>query len=439
MKYIIFLTSFLFLGCTAISQKKLINDATFIVRTVDINDEDFSDLQSLRQYIGDTRIAMLGESTHSDGTTLHARTRLTKFLHQEMGFDVVAIEAGFFDAFHCNTQLQDETISLRDAKDRLMRGGWDMAGGSAEIFGYMRKSWKTERPLHLAGFDRSRPPYGIKHYLTLLDDVFSEYPELKFSPKESTMMDTVINAIAGYLGNKYISKLTSKDYEKAGYLIYGLIEKIGEKNGWKKPNTLPDEKELLTLGLKSLYFDIQLAQLPAGGLAWNELRDKFMADRFTWLLEYLYPNKKIIVWAATGHLMKRNFEMEHTYAGYFNYQTKPLQMGDYLEHYGYDTYLIGFTNYDGQRGSIYSTDFEYHEEWTQVNDLTPAPEDTYEAIAHQYGHPYLFTDIKNQPKDSWLKGKIKTYIYQSEFEGELHRMFDGFFFIDKMEPIKYSK
>jgi len=188
MKYIIFLTSFLFFSCTAISQKNPIHDASFIVRTVDINDEDFSDLQSLRQFIGDTRIVMLGESTHSDGTTLHARTRLTKFLHQEMGFDVVAIEAGFFDALHCNLQLQNETVSLRDAKDHLMRGGWDMAGGSLEMFEYMRKSWKTDQPLHFAGFDKSRPPYGIEHYLTLLDEVFLEYPDLKFQKRPCKTM-----------------------------------------------------------------------------------------------------------------------------------------------------------------------------------------------------------------------------------------------------------
>jgi len=129
-----------------------------------------------------------------------------------------------------------------------------------------------------------------------------------------------------------------QDYDQASYLIYGLIEKISEKNGWKNPNTPLTQKELLPLYLKSLYLDIELGKLQGGGLGYNELRDKFMADRFTWLLEYLYPNKKIIVWAATGHMMKRNFEMEHSYAGYSNYQTRPLQMGDYLEHYGYDTY-----------------------------------------------------------------------------------------------------
>ena len=63
------------------------------IRSVDPSDTDFSDLAPLKSAIGDSRIVMLGEQTHGDGTTFLAKTRLIQFLHQEMGFDVIAFRS----------------------------------------------------------------------------------------------------------------------------------------------------------------------------------------------------------------------------------------------------------------------------------------------------------------------------------------------------------
>ena len=39
------------------------------IRSVAPDDDDFSDLQSLKQTFGTARIVMLGEQSHGDGTT----------------------------------------------------------------------------------------------------------------------------------------------------------------------------------------------------------------------------------------------------------------------------------------------------------------------------------------------------------------------------------
>jgi erythromycin esterase len=67
------------------------------LRTIDPNDEDFADLEPIRQAIGDNRIVMISEQSHGDGATFYPRTRLNKILHQKCEFDVLAFESGLYD------------------------------------------------------------------------------------------------------------------------------------------------------------------------------------------------------------------------------------------------------------------------------------------------------------------------------------------------------
>src|SRR2546430_1406283 len=67
------------------------------LHSVDPADVDFADLKPLRTTLKGVRVVLLGEQDHGDGTTLLAKTRLIRFLHEQMGFDVLAFESGFYD------------------------------------------------------------------------------------------------------------------------------------------------------------------------------------------------------------------------------------------------------------------------------------------------------------------------------------------------------
>jgi len=66
--------------------------ASFPIRSVDPVDDDFGDLMPLIDIIGSRRFVFMGETTHEDRGTFDAETRLIRFLHQKMGFDVISIE-----------------------------------------------------------------------------------------------------------------------------------------------------------------------------------------------------------------------------------------------------------------------------------------------------------------------------------------------------------
>ena len=67
----------------------ILKDYATAVRSIDPADTNFADLAGLRTAIGDARIVLLGEQTHGEGSTFQAKTRLVKFLHERMGFEVV--------------------------------------------------------------------------------------------------------------------------------------------------------------------------------------------------------------------------------------------------------------------------------------------------------------------------------------------------------------
>jgi len=53
---------------------------------------DFSDLEPIRQIVGDARIVALGEATHGTREFVQFNHRLTEFLVSNMGFSVFAVE-----------------------------------------------------------------------------------------------------------------------------------------------------------------------------------------------------------------------------------------------------------------------------------------------------------------------------------------------------------
>ncbi|HSR43254.1 MAG TPA: hypothetical protein VLL48_13795, partial [Longimicrobiales bacterium] len=63
---------------------------------------DPSDLAFLQDVIGDRRIVQLGESGHGVAEFNRAKVGLIKFLHREMGFDVVAFESSLFECWRGN-------------------------------------------------------------------------------------------------------------------------------------------------------------------------------------------------------------------------------------------------------------------------------------------------------------------------------------------------
>jgi len=113
---------------------------------------DPADLRPLMDAIGTARVVQLGEANHGDGATMEAKVRLIHFLHQEMGFDVLAWETGFFDCRGMDAGLRGSE-PVADVASRCLYRTWWQAAEIESFLEEVRASWQTPRPLRIVGFD----------------------------------------------------------------------------------------------------------------------------------------------------------------------------------------------------------------------------------------------------------------------------------------------
>jgi erythromycin esterase len=125
------------------------------IRSIDptIPDDDFADLKPLVAAVGRSRVVVLGEQSHGDGATFLAKGRLIKFLHQRMGFDVLAWEAGLFNCQEMDTAVRNSAASIDDAIRLGIYPIWGWRAQVRPVFEYARSVAGKGRPLEMIGFD----------------------------------------------------------------------------------------------------------------------------------------------------------------------------------------------------------------------------------------------------------------------------------------------
>jgi erythromycin esterase len=118
--------------------------------SIDIETADDTDLAFLKEYLGARRIVELGENTHGAAQYSRAKTRLIKYLHDQLGYDVLVWESSIF-----GTYLVDQDFDARTAQqaatDALV-ATWH-TDDVVELFAYLKSTRTTARPLRLAGMD----------------------------------------------------------------------------------------------------------------------------------------------------------------------------------------------------------------------------------------------------------------------------------------------
>lgn len=312
------------------------------IRSISPSDTDFHDLEPLRAAIGDARVVVLGEQSHGDGSTFLAKARLVAFLHQELGFEVLAFESGLYDCARAWDQIQGGAPA-RAAFAEGVLAIWSESAQVQPLVSYLAEQAAGPRPLELAGIDHLASSPRTRDVLAadleqFLLAIGSGWPARPDWPGLAATLTDLVDA-----RRREFAPITPDQ-------LAALLAQIEELRAEIDERAPPAQARAAALWRQVLRGVAVRAEM-----AWAERdrsrRDRQMADNLRWMAETYYPERKIIVWAATLHALRDGpginyLDMPGALRGW-------TSMGAFVHAaLGEQVYTIGFAAHSGRAGAV---------------------------------------------------------------------------------------
>lgn len=382
------------------------------LRTIEPNDTLFDDLEPLTSILANKKIVLLGEQSHGDGATFLAKARLIQFLHQRLGFDVLAMESGLFDCEYAGAMIRGG-FPVQQAIERSTFDIWTASKQFQPVIDYIEQTQHTGRPIRYSGFDlQITGTYGRDSLTVELQKFIAAtsvrpgrgsfalalFDTLKKKPNTfRTLADSVQDLFVQSLDTLRIIAGSSRSPEKQFWLqVLRNIETLARFT-WIVDWNKPDPRYL-------------------------NLRDQQMGENLLWLSRVRYPGKKIIVWGASSHISRNRHEIKARKHD----DTAMVPMGHRVWTEMRDSiYTLGFTAYEGRPG------VRRRNAW----DLAKAAAGSLEDILHHTGYTAAWLDFRNLPANHWLQETVRARPYgYATMLARWPKMMDGMLYIRTMTP-----
>ncbi len=413
--------------------KKWMNDHAYSLTSIEpepassqkIPSNKFEDLEMLKPILHDKRIVFLGESSHGVAQFNLVKTRLIQFLHQEMGYNVLAFESGLGDVMNAQGKI-DKQAAQQTMKDAIFGVWWTKE--TLPLFEYAKTTQATEKPLVLAGFDIQQQgaftngdwlqtPQLAKQFRDAEKQLaeWSSSKDLKGYQKEKTAIINVYKQVKSQVQQK--EKELQKVYPNELQIVKLMERTLADRI------RLADEYVELTI-----QSNIEMEQNKYDSfLKTMEWRDEAMMENLLWLAEEVYPTEKFIVWAHNDHIRKAQSDVMGS-----PYPVK--LMGERLpDIYKKYSYVLG----------LYMTSGETANNMGETMAVLPPIEGSIEDIVSSVNEPYTFIDLRNRQNErgnSWMFEPRLSYSWGVIQESLVPRdQYDGILLIDKVNKPTYVK
>ncbi|MCE4566149.1 erythromycin esterase family protein [Maribellus sp. CM-23] len=403
-----------FQGCK--NETDIILENTYPISSISPSDDNFADLIFLNNVLKNKQIVFLGEASHGDGATFQAKTRLVKFLHEELNYKVLAFEgATIFDMHYASAVIQ-QSDKPKTAELEFKKGLCNVWSYTNEFKAMADYVWNKKDSLNIIGIDNTFLNYYASFFPKFLDDAFDISSSTKFDFQRFL---TQHNAI---ITNKFKAVQDSTFNFNHFTQDVNTIKKLIEAS--KKGSV--EARTQIILELENLIS--YTYEMKAGLEASVPLRDERMAKNLSWYINNFFPNEKVIVWTANYH--------------------GATKIRDAIYEEGNDLYQ-GFTNFAEHVSNEFGNENVFSIAFTSSNgeynafskiDSVSAPETSWEfKIAQEIESNYAFIDFSRIREAPVGDKEFESIIlgHKPHF-GKWYKIFDGVIYVRNMKPTTYK-
>jgi erythromycin esterase-like protein len=379
-----------------------------------------SDYDALLERIGDRRFVLIGEASHGTHEFYRERGRITRRLVDELGFNAIAVEADWPDAYRVNRYVMgqsadvDANAALSDFK-RFPAWMWR----NRDVLDFVE--WlRARNDAHTSPSTKARF-YGLDLYslqasieavIAYLDRV--DPGEARRARERYSCFDHVGREGQAYgyalaferalpCENEVVAQLISLRDRSEAYL---------RRDGWVAEDELffAEQNARVVRDAEEYYQQMYRAEVSS----WN-LRDRHMAGTLDALVDHLdqrMPQPKVVVWEHNSHVGDARATAMA--------QRGELNVGQLArQRYRDDCVLVGLTTYAGRVTAASAWGGE-----SERKHVRPALPGSYEALLHETGGAQFWFDtsddrVRRVLHEARLERAIGV-IYRPETERQSH-------------------
>lgn len=316
-----------------------------------------SDLESLDPVIGDARFVLLGESTHGSHELFTLKHRIVRWLAEERGFGVFALE---------------DHVGAAEGIDRYVQTG---EGDPAALVEPLFSIWERQEMLDLVLWMRRAVASGkarisfrgfdLQYPLDAIQGLAAFAAE--HDPELAAAVETELAPMRAAWEEEWYPWRGEEEHQAWAEAAGRILERVEAAAPVHRERAGAAAAARAAFDARRIWQSAELSHSNDG-----TLRDRFMAENLSWIAEHQHPGSRVVVWAHDAHVWQREGALGGELA---------------VRHPG-EVVSVALLTAVGDYGAYGP------ERVVKAFPLFPAPVESVEYLLHRAGLPLFLLDLK---------------------------------------------